>query len=170
MSVAASGARGQRPLSATAVDHLIGGRDHRNPVTCRRAVSTRSEIEVAPWPDAQDTVLEAEGARLYVEPEMLRVLDHKVLDADTTAGEPHFAIFEQAEGRRSAARRAGPHGFEHPARGRYRIGEDLALPDPDHGPTVCLERGRDLAVPLHRPAELCRPPFRSSRELILETG
>ena len=44
-----------------------------------------------------DTVLEADGARLYVEPETLRVLDHKLLDADITDGNARFALREQPD-------------------------------------------------------------------------
>lgn len=55
------------------------------------------QVELAPGPDVEDTVLEAEGARLYVEPETLRTLDHKVLDADVDGEEPRFSVFEQGE-------------------------------------------------------------------------
>ena len=55
------------------------------------------QVEVAPHSDVEDTVLEAEGARLYVEPETLRALDHKVIDAEVSDGEPRFAVFEQPD-------------------------------------------------------------------------
>lgn len=55
------------------------------------------QVEMTQWPSVEDTVLEAEGARLYVEPETLRVLDHKVLDAREDGGETRFDIFEQAD-------------------------------------------------------------------------
>ena len=55
------------------------------------------EIEVAPWPDTNDTVLESDGVRLYVEPETLRVLDHKLLDAEAPDGKPQFVLFEQPD-------------------------------------------------------------------------
>lgn len=55
------------------------------------------QIEVASGPDVEDTVLEAEGARLFVEPETMQELDHKVIDADVEGDEPRFAIFEQAD-------------------------------------------------------------------------
>jgi len=54
-------------------------------------------IEVAEAPGVEDTVLEVEGARLYLDSETLRILDDKVLDADLTGDEPHFAILQQAE-------------------------------------------------------------------------
>ena len=55
------------------------------------------QIEVVSGPDVEDTVLEAEGARIFVESETLRALDHTVIDADTSEGEPHFAVFEQPD-------------------------------------------------------------------------
>jgi len=55
------------------------------------------QIEVAEAPGVEDTVLEIEGARLYLDSETLRVLDDKVIDADLTGDEPHFAIVQQAE-------------------------------------------------------------------------
>ena len=54
-------------------------------------------IEVAPWPDNRDSVLENEGARLYVEPETLLVLDHKVLDVRDTGGKQRFVLSEQPD-------------------------------------------------------------------------
>lgn len=62
-----------------------------------RGVGPQVQIEVAAGPDAEDTVLEAAGARLYLEPETLRALDRKVIDADTAGDEPHFTIFEQRD-------------------------------------------------------------------------
>ena len=55
------------------------------------------EIDVVPWSDNRDTVLEADGARLYVEPETLRVLDHKLLDASVTDDGLRFALREQPD-------------------------------------------------------------------------
>ena len=55
------------------------------------------EIEVVPWSDNRDTVLETAGARLYVEPETLRVLDHKLLDAAVTDEGLRFALREQPD-------------------------------------------------------------------------
>jgi Fe-S cluster assembly iron-binding protein IscA len=53
------------------------------------------QVEIADGPDAEDTVLEAAGARLYLQPETLEELDDKVLDADTEGDEPRFAILER---------------------------------------------------------------------------
>ena len=55
------------------------------------------QIEVAGAPDVEDIVLEVEGARIYLDGETLRALDDKVLDADLTGDEPHFAVIPQAE-------------------------------------------------------------------------
>jgi iron-sulfur cluster assembly protein len=55
------------------------------------------QMEFAPCADVDDTVLEAEGARLYLEPATLETLDDKVLDADVAGDEPRFALFEQAQ-------------------------------------------------------------------------
>ncbi len=55
------------------------------------------QVEVAHSPGAEDTVLEAEGARLFVERESLHELDHKVLDADVEGDQVHFAILEQPD-------------------------------------------------------------------------
>ena len=54
------------------------------------------QIEFARWPDVEDSVFEAGGARLYLEPESLRALDDKVLDAHVEDGEPRFAVVERA--------------------------------------------------------------------------
>ena len=55
-------------------------------------------IEVVPWPEALDTVIEAEGVRLYVEAETMRALDHKVLAVDWLGDEPRFELLEQRNG------------------------------------------------------------------------
>jgi iron-sulfur cluster assembly protein len=52
------------------------------------------QIEIASAPDVEDTVLEAAGARLYLEPETMQELDDKVLDADTAGDEPRFTVLE----------------------------------------------------------------------------
>jgi Fe-S cluster assembly iron-binding protein IscA len=53
------------------------------------------QVEVALVPEVEDTVLEVNGARLYLGPETHRVVDDKVLDADLTGDEPRFMIYEQ---------------------------------------------------------------------------
>ena len=59
--------------------------------------SASIQIEVAGAPGVEDTVLEAEGARIYLDGETLRELDDKVLDADRTGDEPHFEVCRQAD-------------------------------------------------------------------------
>ena len=54
------------------------------------------QVEVALAPAVEDTVLEVDGARLYLDPETHRAVDDKVLDADLTGDEPRFMIYEQS--------------------------------------------------------------------------
>lgn len=56
------------------------------------------QIEVAEAPGVEDTVLEVEGVRIFLDGETLQALDDKVLDADRTGYEPHFVVLQQAEG------------------------------------------------------------------------
>jgi Fe-S cluster assembly iron-binding protein IscA len=65
-----------------------------------RASTPSIQIEVAESAGVEDTVLELDGARLFLDSETLRVLDDKVLDADLTGAEPRFAILQLAEGAR----------------------------------------------------------------------
>jgi Fe-S cluster assembly iron-binding protein IscA len=54
-------------------------------------------VEVTPGPAESDTVVEAEGARVFLEPNAATALDDKVLDADvSTEGNIRFSIAEQA--------------------------------------------------------------------------
>ena len=55
------------------------------------------QIEVARSPDVEDTVLELDGARLYLDRESFTVLHDKVLDADLTGEEPRFTVLRLAE-------------------------------------------------------------------------
>jgi Fe-S cluster assembly iron-binding protein IscA len=54
-------------------------------------------IELVPGPAVDDEVVEAAGARIYLEPGAMRVLDHMVLDADVEGDEVRFAILEQPD-------------------------------------------------------------------------
>lgn len=54
-------------------------------------------IELESWPDQRDAVIENGGARLYVEPETLCVLDHKLLDVRVTEDLMLFELFEQPD-------------------------------------------------------------------------
>lgn len=54
-------------------------------------------IEIVPGPAEHDALVEAAGARIYLEPGAMRVLDHKVLDVDVEGDEVRFAILEQPD-------------------------------------------------------------------------
>lgn len=54
------------------------------------------QIEVAESPSVEDTVLELDDVRLYLDRETFTVLHDKVLDADLTGEEPHFVVLQQA--------------------------------------------------------------------------
>lgn len=55
------------------------------------------QIEAAGAPGVEDVVLEAEGARLFLDTETLRALDGKILDAHTTGDEPRFVVVREVE-------------------------------------------------------------------------
>lgn len=53
-------------------------------------------VEVAPAPADADTVIESEGARVFLEPNAAESLDDKVLDADVNEqGNVRFSIASQ---------------------------------------------------------------------------
>jgi len=53
-------------------------------------------VEVTDGPAEADTVVEAEGARVFLEPNAASSLDDKILDADVSAeGGVRFSIVEQ---------------------------------------------------------------------------
>ena len=81
-----------------------GVRIHASSGRFSRAHDEEIQIEVAEAPSVEDTVLEAEGARIYLDEETFRALDDKVLDADLSGDEPHFAVCQQAEGAETPAR------------------------------------------------------------------
>lgn len=53
-------------------------------------------LEPAAGPEPTDTVIEAEGAHIYVEPAAVDVLEGKVLDADQEPDGIRFAVFDAA--------------------------------------------------------------------------
>ena len=53
------------------------------------------QVEVAHAPEVDDTVLEVDGARIYLDPETHRAIDDKILDANLEGDEPRFVIYEQ---------------------------------------------------------------------------
>ena len=53
-------------------------------------------VEVTPGPAEADTVVEADGARVFLEPNAATALDDKILDADvSTEGNIRFSLAEQ---------------------------------------------------------------------------
>lgn len=58
--------------------------------------STEYAVEVTPGPAETDTVVEADGARVFLEPNAATALDDKILDADvSTEGNIRFSLAEQ---------------------------------------------------------------------------
>jgi iron-sulfur cluster assembly protein len=72
-----------------------GVRIHAGTRRFSRGGAPSIQVEVAPWPDVEDTVLEVAGVRLFLDPDTLRVLDEKVLDAEMRGGEPRFLVHLQ---------------------------------------------------------------------------
>jgi Fe-S cluster assembly iron-binding protein IscA len=61
-------------------------------------------LSVAPAPEAGDQVVEAEGARVYLEPTVAEILDDKTLDAQVDPqGDVAFSIAEGEAGPGPAA-------------------------------------------------------------------
>jgi Fe-S cluster assembly iron-binding protein IscA len=57
------------------------------------------ELSAAPGPDANDQVVEAAGAHVYLEPQAAAFLDDKVLDAQIdNEGQAHFTVGLQRPG------------------------------------------------------------------------
>ena len=51
------------------------------------------QVSAAPGPDANDQVLEADGAHVYLEPQAAAFLEDKVLDAEVDSeGKAHFSL------------------------------------------------------------------------------
>ena len=55
-------------------------------------------LELAYGPPVEEVVFEAEGARLYVDAETMKVLGDKLIHADVTGEEPRFELFRWLEG------------------------------------------------------------------------
>ena len=57
------------------------------------------EVSAAPGPGANDQVIEAAGAYVYLEPQAAVFLGDKVLDAKVDSeGQPHFSLAMQSPG------------------------------------------------------------------------
>ena len=76
-----------------------GVRIHAGSKRFSRDAAPSIQVEVASWPGVEDTVLEVAGARLFLDPETLKALDDKILDADLTSGEEtRFALYRSPAG------------------------------------------------------------------------
>jgi iron-sulfur cluster assembly protein len=52
-------------------------------------------LEVVPEPEPDDEIVDAEGARLYLDPLAVDALDGKVLDAEREADAVRFSVFDE---------------------------------------------------------------------------
>jgi Fe-S cluster assembly iron-binding protein IscA len=52
-------------------------------------------LEVVPEPEPDDEIVDAEGARLYLDPLAVDALDGKVLDAEQEADAVRFSVFDE---------------------------------------------------------------------------
>ena len=73
-----------------------GVRIHAGTGRFSRANAPKIQIEIASFPDVEDSVLEVAGARIYVDGETFKALEDKVLDADLTGPRPRFSLLQQA--------------------------------------------------------------------------
>ena len=74
-----------------------------------RANAPLMHLELAYGPPVGDVVFEAEGARLYVDAETMKILDDKLIHADVTGVEPRFELFRWLEQAPAEAARPAPH-------------------------------------------------------------
>jgi iron-sulfur cluster assembly protein len=69
------------------------------------------QVTTAPGPGENDHVIEAAGARIYLEPRAAAFLDDKILDARPDAqGNPRFSLGVQGNGR-AYQQRSGQPGY-----------------------------------------------------------
>jgi len=52
-------------------------------------------VDLAESPEAEDQIVDADGAQVFVDPAAAPALEDKVLDAETDGGELTFAVREQ---------------------------------------------------------------------------
>ena len=83
----------------TEPESVDGVRIHAGTRRFSRDTAPSVQIDLAGAPGVEDTVLEAEGARLFLDSETMRVLDDKIVHADLSGPEPRFVIL-QAESAR----------------------------------------------------------------------
>lgn len=55
------------------------------------------QIELAAGPRPEETVVEAEEARIFLAPGALAAMNGRLLDADIEGGEVHFALLDQTD-------------------------------------------------------------------------
>jgi Fe-S cluster assembly iron-binding protein IscA len=55
------------------------------------------QIGLVPGPDVRDVVVEAEGARIFLEAGAAQALDDKILDADVEDDDVRFAVLDQPD-------------------------------------------------------------------------
>ena len=92
------------PEAAVAIRQLMakqgadGLRIHVGTRRFARANAPSMYLELVYGPPVEDVVFEAEGARLYVDAETMKVLGDKLIHADVTGEEPRFELFRWLEG------------------------------------------------------------------------
>jgi Fe-S cluster assembly iron-binding protein IscA len=103
------------PDAALAIRQLMaskgadGVRIHAGTRRFARANAPSMHLELVYGPPVEDVVFEAEGARLYVDAETMKVLDDKLIHADVTGEEPRFELFRWREEAPVEAARPAPH-------------------------------------------------------------
>jgi Fe-S cluster assembly iron-binding protein IscA len=55
------------------------------------------QIEPATRPEPEDTVVELQGAQLFLDPEATRTMEGKLLDTEFKGGDVRFALLEQVD-------------------------------------------------------------------------
>jgi iron-sulfur cluster assembly protein len=86
-----------------AVKHIVSSSDQFPETAGLRMVAERAgtqanlQVNVAPLPAEDDEVIEAQGARVFLEPEAAALLDDKVLDASVEHNQVAFTIADHVE-------------------------------------------------------------------------
>jgi iron-sulfur cluster assembly protein len=63
----------------------------------QKGMRTNLQVSVVPLPAEDDEVIEEQGARVFLEPEVASLLDDKVLDASVEQDQVAFTIADQIE-------------------------------------------------------------------------
>jgi iron-sulfur cluster assembly protein len=86
-----------------AVKNIVSSSDEGSETSGLRLVAERTgeqanfQLSVVPLPAEDDEVIEAQGARVFLEPEAASLLDDKVLDASVEQNQVAFTIADQIE-------------------------------------------------------------------------